>query len=305
MKEIQVQVKQALDVELPDCYANFLTHHGSRLVADPVVQTSWIQGLGNLDFMIGTTQSFRSAFPDLPHEYVVIGYAGKKFIEKLNDEFDAYTMLNTADISVAVIDSLGKWEATSAHFLDWLAQRLIEALLRLDHPSELFVVSFERKDRAEDLKGVLHHLRKEELIDLDDLVLAHRNQHGHLEIHHDHHGSATGAAAGGVTGLLLGTLLLNPLLGAAVGAVTGAASFGLADALQHAGMEDDFINELACLLQPGTWALFALVTDVHRKQVIERVRGLGGKLLTATVSGSDKAALQAVLDGGIGTRKGS
>lgn len=297
MTTIETQATRALGVRLPDCYANFLAHHGSRLAADPVTEPSWIQGLGNLDFMIGTTQSFRSAFPTLPPELIVIGYAGKKFIQKLNEEIDLYTTLNTSDISIGVIDALGQWQTTNAHFFDWLSGKLIEALLRLDHPCELFVVGFDREDQADGLQHILHQLEREHLIELDDLVLVNRNAHRHLEIFHRHQHTAGTLAAGGLTGLLIGTLLLNPLVGAALGAVTGATSLGAAEALKHAGMDDDFVEELACLLKPGVWAVFVLVKAAHRRQVLERIGGLGGKLLSATVSGQDQAALQSILDG--------
>jgi uncharacterized membrane protein len=296
MNAIKALAKQTLGVDLPDCYANFLTQHDNALAEDPIEDESWIQGLGNHDFVIGTTQSFRQAFPSLPEEYVVIGYAGKKLVEKVGVEIETYTLLSTSDLSVAVIDSLGKWETTNAHFLDWLAERLIETLLRLDHPSELLVVSFEQEDHAKGLQTILHDLERQKLIDLDGMVLVRRGRNKALEIHHRHRGAAVGAATGGMAGWVFGALLLHPLLGVALGTVTGMASLGAAETLRHAGMDDDFVKELASLLQPETWALFIMVKAAYQEQVLLHARGLGGKLITASISSSNKAALEAVLD---------
>lgn len=293
---IKKKIKLALAAELPDCYAHFMRHHGDALAEDPLTEKGWVEGLGNLNFLIGTTQSFRSMFPDFPREYVVIGYAGTKLIEDVHERIDVYLMLNTLDCSIASIDSLGEWQVTYNHFLDWLAMRLIEALLHLDHESNLFVVAFDDKDDAVHLQKTLKELQHQELLQLDDSVLVNRDTHGHLHIHHSHLASLTGAAAGGAGGLVIGALLVHPLLGAALGIVSGVTSLGAVETLRHVGIEDEFVHELASLLAPGNWSLFALAKGMYREEVKERIRDCGGNLLMATIGGKDKAALQRVLD---------
>ncbi|MBN9096433.1 phosphotransferase, partial [Pandoraea pnomenusa] len=61
-----------------------------------------------------------------------------------------------------------------------------------------------------------------------------------------------GAAGGSFWGLLAGVLFFNPLLGL----VTGAAAGAVAGALGDFGIDDNFMRQVAQVLQPGQAALF-------------------------------------------------
>ena len=121
--------------------------------------------------------------------------------------------------------------------------------------SNLVVIGFDNEHKAEEVRLTLLKLQRDYLIDLDDAVVAVKNQDGKVKLHQIHDLTATGAVSGGFWGLLIGTLFLSPLLGTAVGAAAGAASGALSDV----GISNDFMKELASTLKPGSSALFVLV----------------------------------------------
>jgi uncharacterized membrane protein len=67
-------------------------------------------------------------------------------------------------------------------------------------------------------------LQSEYLLDLEDAVVAVKDQNGKVKLHQSVNLTAAGAVSGGFRGSLIGLIFLNPLLGFAVGAAAGAAS---------------------------------------------------------------------------------
>lgn len=297
MRDYEMSIRKELGVRPPSCYLDLLKHHGDRFPEDPVTEASWIPGLGNVAFVVGTTQSFRAAFPSLPEEYIVIGYAGRKTIQKLGEDIDVYVMLNTKDKSVALIDSLGKWETVSPNFHEWIASNLARALLRTKYHGHLVVIEMRYEKEAEELTRQLRDLEQERRLKVTDMATVMRKGDGSFEVRHHHEVSGKGVTTGGLAGLLLGTLMSHPLLGAAVGAAAGAASSALPALLDHVGIENDFLRELSCMLTPGAAALFVLVEEAESRPVLERIKGLGGKVLITTLSPRAELTLQAALNG--------
>ena len=84
-------------------------------------------------------------------------------------------------------------------------------------------------------------MQKDYLIDLEDAVVAVKDQKGKVRLHQAVNVTAAGAVSGGFWGALVGMLFLNPLLGMAMGATAGAASGALADV----GIDDKFMNDEA------------------------------------------------------------
>jgi uncharacterized membrane protein len=158
--------------------------------------------------------------------------------------------------------------------------------------SNLVVIEYDDKYKAEEMRLKLIKMQKEYLIDLDDAVVAVRDEKGKIKLNQSINLTGAGAASGGFWGALVGLLFLNPLLGMAVGATAGAVSGALTDV----GINDKFMKELAAGLQPGNSALFVLVRKANPERVLEEVQGSGGKILKTSLTHEDEAKLQAALN---------
>jgi uncharacterized membrane protein len=153
--------------------------------------------------------------------------------------------------------------------------------------SNLFVVAFDELDKAQEVRLKLQKLQSEYLLDLADVVVAVKDETGKVKLQHT--GDPTAAADAvfrGFCGSLASVILTN--------AATGAASGG---ALADAGINDQFMKELAATLVAGSSALFVLTRSPSpdRDRVLEELKGLGGKILMTSLSHEDQARLQAAL----------
>ncbi len=156
----------------------------------------------------------------------------------------------------------------------------------------LVVIGFDEVEKAEEVRVALYKMQKDYLIDMEDAVVAVKQEDGKVKLHQAGNLTAIGAVSGGFWGTLIGMIFLNPLLGAAAGATAGAISGALTDI----GINDKFMKGLAEQLEPGHSALFVLVRKSTPDKVLEELRGYGGKVLQTSLSHEDEAKLQAALD---------
>lgn len=296
MKDLRESVKESLGIRLPEDYAAFIDRYGQKLAEDPVAEPSWIEGLGNLNFMVGTTMAFRERVSGFPQKGVIIAYAGTKLIEKINEEIDVYAMMDTHDSGVYLIDSIGQKEKIADNFSSWISRSLSQARLKEKYKSTLVVIGFEDESKAEAVRAGLFKLQEGKLIDMEDVVVAVRKQDGKVKLSQTHSKTVSGALTGSFTGLLLGALFLTPLLGAALGAAAGAASGAWTDT----GLDDRFTRDLAVTLTPGSSALFMLVRRAEELKVLEELSRFPGKVLVTSLSKENEAVLQAALDSAVG-----
>ena len=157
--------------------------------------------------------------------------------------------------------------------------------------STLVAIEYDDPFKAEEVRLSLMKLQKEYLIDLEDAVVAVKDQKGKVRLHQAVNLTAAGALSGGFWGALIGLIFLNPLLGMAMGATAGAVSGALTDV----GIDDKFMKELAANMKPGSSTLFVLVKKVTPDKVLEEIKGTGGKVLKTSLSHEDEAKLQAAL----------
>jgi uncharacterized membrane protein len=158
--------------------------------------------------------------------------------------------------------------------------------------STLVVVGYDDPFKADEIRLKLMKMQKDYLIDIEDAVVAVKNEKGKVKLHQMYNLTAAGAISGGFWGSLIGLIFLNPLLGAAMGATAGAASGALTDV----GLDDKFMKELAETLNPASSVLFVLVRKSTPDKVIEEIKGTGGKILKTSLSHDDEAKLQAALN---------
>jgi uncharacterized membrane protein len=158
--------------------------------------------------------------------------------------------------------------------------------------STLVVIGYSEPYKAEEVRLSLRKMQRDYLIDLEDAVVAVKDEKGKVKLHQSFNLTAAGAVSGGFWGALIGMIFLNPLLGLAVGASTGAASGALTDV----GINDQFMKDLAATMTPNSSALFVLVRKATPDKVLEELKGAGGKVLKTSLSHEDEQKLQAVLD---------
>jgi len=161
--------------------------------------------------------------------------------------------------------------------------------------SELIVVAFEDSTAAYEMRAALAKMQKNYLIEMEDIVVVHKDDKGKVKLDQAVNLPARGAVGGGFWGMLIGLLFLNPLVGAAVGAGAGAISASLTDI----GINDNFMKELAETLKPGTSALFVLLRKVTSDKLLEGLREFTGrgKVLQSSLTKDQEADLRAVIEG--------
>jgi uncharacterized membrane protein len=158
--------------------------------------------------------------------------------------------------------------------------------------STLVVIGYNDPYKAEEVRLMLRKMQKDYLVDLEDAVVAVKDDKGKVKLHQAMNLTAAGAVSGGFWGSLIGLIFLNPLLGLAVGATAGAVSGALTDV----GIDDKFMKELAATMNPGSSVLFVLVRQATPDKVLDELRGTGGQVLKTSLSHDDEAKLQAALN---------
>lgn len=167
--------------------------------------------------------------------------------------------------------------------------------------SELVVLGFDDADKADAVLNRLVQLEKEYLIDLEDAVIAVRDDTGKVRLKQSVNLTAAGAASGGLSGALWGSLVgllfLNPLAGLVVGGALGAGSGALAGSMADYGIDDDLIKKLADTIPARSSALFLLIRKVQPEKVLAEFKGDHARLLRTSLSPEQEARLrQALVD---------
>ncbi len=160
--------------------------------------------------------------------------------------------------------------------------------------SELVVSLFEDELKAEEVRLDLLRKQGEHLVELEDAVVLVRTRQGKVKLHHMTHFTVSGMVGGGFLGTLIGVMLLNPifaLFGLATGAVVGAVS----GSLSHAGVDEDFMRDLAAHLKPGTSAL-CIIAREHLDNILEEIWKFNGRVFRTSLLHEDVTRLQAALD---------
>jgi len=157
--------------------------------------------------------------------------------------------------------------------------------------ADLVVIGYDDVHRAEEVRLKLLKMQREYLVDLEDAVVAYKDENGKVRLNQIHNLTASGAVSGGFWGTLIGIIFLNPLLGLAAGATAGAVSGTLTDV----GISDKFMKDIAEEFQNGTSALFVLVRKVTPDKVLAELEGMGGMVLQTSLSHEREEKLQAAL----------
>jgi uncharacterized membrane protein len=155
--------------------------------------------------------------------------------------------------------------------------------------SELVAIAYPDRQTAQVVRDILGDLSRQELIELEDAVIAARDRNGELELDQSVQAGRGRLAGGAVAGGLAGLLLAVPLLGAAVGAAGAAAT------RRDVGVDDDFARELGAALEPPRAALVLLVREAAGDKVLPEIREYGGQVIRTSLSAEAETRLRSGL----------
>ena len=153
----------------------------------------------------------------------------------------------------------------------------------------LLVWAFDTEAGASDARDKLGLLEEQQLLKLEDAALVVRGADGSVRVRQAARPASAGTLGGTFWGMLIGSLFLAPWLGAVVGAASSPGAGGMHDF----GVDDDFIERVGGRVEPGHSAVFMLVQGTLEDRVIERLRPLGGEIISTSLSSADEAKLRA------------
>jgi len=160
--------------------------------------------------------------------------------------------------------------------------------------ADLVAIEYDDVYKAQEVRLTLLKLQQEYLIDLEDAVVAVKDEEGKVKLHQATNMTAAGAAGGGFWGTLVGVLFFGPFFG--IGTLAGAAAGAVSGALSDIGINDDFMKKLGEGFKPGTSALFILVRKATPDKVVAEIKKYGGTVLHTSLSHDQEEKLQAALN---------
>ncbi len=158
----------------------------------------------------------------------------------------------------------------------------------------LVAIGYPDQGTAEQAMETVGGLQSELIIQAEQVAAISRDPEGKYHVH-TQHGSVAGAGAwwGGFWGFLFGLLFLIPFAGLAIGAGMGAlfGHFG------QKGIDKAFQDQVRAYLQPGTSALFMVITQVTEDKAVAALQQYGGTVIKTSLSDEDTKRLEEALSG--------
>jgi uncharacterized membrane protein len=161
--------------------------------------------------------------------------------------------------------------------------------------AHLWAVGYDDMGRAGQVKDEITRLgwgegRGGKYLLLDDVAVAVRHPDGSFTVNREPFPVVGNILACTTAGFLAGLALAAPLTGATVGALVGSSALAA-----RAGLGDDFIRDVECLMRPGTSALFVLDQAGDMDVILHTIRGLGGTVLKTNVDPERAKLIQSTL----------
>lgn len=165
---------------------------------------------------------------------------------------------------------------------------------------KMLVVVFDDESKAYEGSRALNQLDSEGSIAIHGEAVVAKNKDGTVTVKQTEDDFPIRTISGTAIGSLIG--LLGGPAGLAVGALTGAMAGNLAD-LFVAGVDSDFLGDVANVLTPGKYAIVADISEEWVTPTDTRMEGLNGVVLRTprksfedTQRASDLAELRAEID---------
>jgi uncharacterized membrane protein len=156
--------------------------------------------------------------------------------------------------------------------------------------SELIIVGFKGELTADEVLLDLEKMQQIHMIDLDNAVVAIRKHDETVKIKQSNFLVVRDAAMGSLFGMALGPfgLLVGGLIGAAIGETVKI--------IKHIGISDDFVKEVAEILEPGNSAIFIRVHKTVSESIVSELKKYNGRLLRSSLSINDEKELVKALE---------
>jgi uncharacterized membrane protein len=152
--------------------------------------------------------------------------------------------------------------------------------------SELIVIGYEERDKAEGAYQQVIDLSRDFIVDLRGLAIVTVDADGKTHVDTPSRIVGTSAVSGALWGALLGLLFFVPgmvLLGGAIGALFGK--------LSKAGVDDRFRAQVADMLTPGHSAIVIMAGKVTEDKFGAAMAPYGGQILKTSLSDADEKEL--------------
>jgi uncharacterized membrane protein len=159
--------------------------------------------------------------------------------------------------------------------------------------SHLWALGYDDMTRADEVRDRIAGLGRSHRLVLLDAAVAVRYPDGSFTLDGERFVAVVNTPGRTLARLLAGLALgAPPLTGAAVGALSRVAGLASPSA---AGIDRDFVNEVARLVKPGTSALFVLDREGDLDAILQGIRGLGGTVLKTNVDLERARLIQSTL----------
>lgn len=123
--------------------------------------------------------------------------------------------------------------------------------------SKLVVIAYDAPNKAAEVRTRLCKMQKEQTIDLDEALVAIKDEEGEVSLLQTYRPTAMDAPTRGFWNSLVGLILMNPVLDMA----TARRANAVTGALTEVGVDEDFVKDLTATFLNGTSVLFALVRE--------------------------------------------
>jgi uncharacterized membrane protein len=156
--------------------------------------------------------------------------------------------------------------------------------------TDLIVVIFDDVEQAGEVLGSLKSLGHEGMANLKDSAIVIKDEDGEVHVQNKaDSGEKWGALGGGLIGLMIASVFF-PIAGLAIGAGLGA----LVGKMAHLNVDQKMVKEVRDNLQPGSSALFVMVSG-NPGLVVAAFRPYHGKLYQTTLPTDQVEALEDAL----------
>ena len=158
--------------------------------------------------------------------------------------------------------------------------------------SDLIVIGYESPQTARQAYEQVQRLQQDFIVELRGLAIVDVDADGKTHVDTPQRLIGASAAAGALFGLLLGLLFFVPglgLLGGAIGALMGTFS--------KAGVDAEFRNRVAHLVEPGHSAVVIMAQKITEDRFAGAMQPFGGTVLKTSLSESDEKELAEELSG--------
>lgn len=153
--------------------------------------------------------------------------------------------------------------------------------------SELIVIGYSDKATATSAYNQVLALNKDFVVQLQGLAIVDVDAEGKTHVETPQKIVGISAASGALWGMLIGLLFFVPVFGLALGGAMGAL-FGK---LGKSGINDQFRQQVADLMTPGTAAVVIMASKITEDKFADAMKPYGGTLLKTSLSEEDEKEL--------------